>query len=171
MLLLEKQMRSIEDYMDAVNQFNWWDWGSILSDIEDLRAGTKIRIAAPYDRTTGGIGASVTLAATETLVYEGAILGPPFLVNLMARIFFLCVDVSIRFQRSIERDCGRRNFNEILARFLITEYSETLYYRNLFDWAEDRIVFIDGITGMPCGKPEFPSDIFVPLRVNLPSPE
>jgi hypothetical protein len=71
----------------------------------------------------------------------------------------------------MKKDLGRRTFNEILARFLITEYSETLYYRMMLEWAESKTIFIDGLTGMPCSKPVFPSDLFIPLHVTIPSRE
>ncbi len=169
MLLLRKQTRSVQDYKDAANQFNWWDWGSILSDLEDLQSGNSVRIAKPYDRATGNYGADLALPATDRLIYEGAIFGPPYIVNRLKQIFFLWVDPSVRFQRLMEKDRGRRSFNEMLARFLITEYSETLYYRNLFKWAEDKIIVVDAVTGLPRGWPELPSDVFVPLRVPAPS--
>ncbi len=170
LLLLKKQLRSVEDYKDAVNQFNWWDWGAILRDLDDLQAGIDVQIAAPYDRATGKSGPHLALSATDTLIYEGAILGPPFLVNRLKRIFFLWADASVRFQRLAQKDLGRRSFNELLARFLITEYSEALFYKNLFKWTGDKIVFVDALTGIPCGKPKLPTDFFIPLHVDLPSP-
>jgi hypothetical protein len=72
----------------------------------------------------------------------------------------------VRFERILAKDSARRSFNEILARFLITEYSETIYYRNLFTWAADRIVFVDTATGHPCARPDLPDELFVPLKVN-----
>lgn len=171
LLLSQKQMRSVDGYKDAANQFNWWDWGAILSDLEDLQAGSPVKVSGPYDRSTGEYGADLDIPATDTLIYEGAIFGPPFLLTRLKNIFFLCVDPSVRFQRLMKKDLGRRTFNEILARFLITEYSETLYYRMMLEWAESKTVFIDGLTGIPCSKPVFPSDLFIPLHVTIPSRE
>jgi cytidylate kinase len=170
MLLSKKQMRSIDAYKDAANQFNWWDWGTILSDLEDLQSGRDVEIEAPYDRTTGELGGAVTISATDTLVYEGAIFGPPFLATRLKQIFFLWVDPAVRFQRLLEKDQGRRSFNEILARFLITEYSETLYYGKLLQWVGDKVIFIDGLTGLPRGRPELSPDLFIPLHVPTPPP-
>lgn len=163
-LLIKKQLKSVEAYQDSVNQFNWWDWGNILSDVEDLLAGRPVRIPGAYDRATGGVGGALDLAPTDRIIYEGAILGPPYLVNKCVNIFFLWIDPAIRFQRLLEKDGSRRSFNEICARFLITEYSETLYYSNLIKWARPKIIFIDALTGLPRGQPELPADLFVPLR-------
>jgi len=171
LLLSQKQMRSVEGYKDAANQFNWWDWGAILSDLEDLQARTPVKVSGPYDRSTGNYGADLDIPATDTLLFEGAIFGPPFLLTRLKKIFFLCVDPAVRFQRLAKKDRDRRAFNEIVARFLVTEYSETLYYRLMFEWAERKIIFIDGLTGLPCGKPVFPSDLFIPLHVTVPSRE
>jgi hypothetical protein len=43
-----------------------------------------------------------------------------------------------------------------------------LYYQNLFKWAQDKIIFIDGLTGLPRGggSDSLPSDLFIPLRVS-----
>lgn len=78
---------------------------------------------------------------------------------------FLCVPAAVRFERTAAKDAGRRSFNEILARFLITEFSETTYYRQLFAWARRKIVFIDGVTGQPCSPFTLADDLFVPLRM------
>lgn len=171
MLLSKKQMRSVEAYKDAANQFNWWDWGAILSDLEDLQSGKAVQIAAPYDRATGEHGAAMTIASTPTLIYEGALFGPPFLVARLKKIFFLWVDPAIRFQRLVDKDFGRRSFNEILARFLITEYSETLYYGKMLQWVEGKVVFLDGLTGLPRGRPELSPSLFIPLSVPTPPPD
>ncbi len=165
LLLNRKQERSVQDYKDAANQFNWWDWGAILSDLDDLQSGESVNITKPYDRATGKHSAELVLSAKQNVLYEGAIFGPPYIVNRLKKIFFLYVDPAVRFQRLMDKDISRRSFNEILARFLITEYSETQYYQNLMNWAVEKIIFIDGVTGIPCGKPPLPSDVFIPLRV------
>jgi hypothetical protein len=83
----------------------------------------------------------------------------------MRRVFFLCTPARIRFGRILAKDQGRRSFNEILARFLITEYSETLHYRALFSSVQDRLLFIESGTGQPAGRPELPAELFIPLQV------
>jgi uridine kinase len=167
LLLAKKQLRSVDAYKDAVNQFNWWDWGTILSHLDDLQSGSSVEIAAPYDRTTGDTGAALTIPATDVLIYEGALFGPPFLVTRLKQIFFLWADPKVRFQRLVEKDQGRRSFNEIIARFLITEYSETQYYRRMLQWAEGKVVFLDSLTGLPCRQPNLLPKLFIPLPVSF----
>lgn len=169
LLLAKKQLRSTDAYKDAVNQFNWWDWGTILSHLDELQSGTSVEIPEPYDRTTGNTGTALTVPATDIVIYEGALFGPPFLVNRLKQIFFLWADPRVRFQRLVEKDLGRRSFNEIIARFLITEYSETLYYRRMLQWAESKVVFLDSLTGLPCRRPNLTPELFIPLPVSIQS--
>jgi cytidylate kinase len=169
MLLIRKQMKSIDDYRDSANQFNWWDWGAILSDVEDLLRGSDVSLTAAYDRSSGNAGGDVHLPATDRIIIEGALLGPHYLATKIKKVFFLWADPAVRFQRLLLKDSGRRSFGEICARFLITEYSETLYYQNLFKWIGDRIVFVDSLTGLPCGQPALATDLFVPLRASEPA--
>lgn len=166
-LLERKQARSAEDYKDSSNQFNWWDWSAIYRDLSDLANGSSVVLEAPYDRKTGQKTEPVKIQPARTILFEGALLGPPQLIDKFSRIFFMCTPQKTRFDRILEKDFNRRSFSEILARFLITEYSETLYYKNLFSWAQDKLVFVETDTGRPCSKPELPGDLFVPFRVNL----
>ncbi len=165
-LLERKQARSVTDYSDSANQYNWWDWASIQRDVGELAAGRAVTLDAPYDRESGKQSDALQIAPARTLILEGAILGPPQLVDRLRRIFFICTPAKLRFDRLLQKDSGRRSFNDILARFLITEYSETIYYQNLFSWARERITFIDGATGHPCAPPDLPADLFVPLRMS-----
>jgi uridine kinase len=166
LLLDRKQLRSPSDYRDSANQFNWWNWDEIETDLRALCSGTPVEIAAPYDRQTGIKAASVRIAPARTVVFEGALLGPPQLVASFSKIVFLCTPEQTRLDRILGKDAGRRSFNEILARFLITEYSETIYYRNLFAWARQKLVFLDTATGHPCAAPELPENLFVPMKIN-----
>ncbi len=164
-LLSRKQARSLSDFRDSANQFNWWDWNAIDTDLADLAAGRAVTIQSAYDRASGRAGSPLVIAASRQVLYEGALLGPPQIVPRLQRVFFLCTSPRIRFERILAKDQGRRSFNEILARFLITEYSETLHYRALFAAAQDRMLFIDSETGRPAGRPELPAELFIPLQV------
>ncbi len=165
-LLERKQARSAGDYKDSANQFNWWDWSAIYHDLNDLTNGIRVVLDAPYDRKTGKKTEPIIIQPSKTILFEGALLGPPQLIDKFSRIFFMCTPQKTRFDRILVKDSKRRSFSEILARFLITEYSETMYYKNLFSWEQDKLVFIDTNTGRPCAKPKLPSDLFVPFRVN-----
>lgn len=165
-LLNRKQARSVADYQDAANQFNWWDWSAIDRDMRELMVGSGIVVDSPYDRKSGKQGEPIKIGPSNVVLLEGAILGPPQLIDKFTRIFFLHTPQEVRFERILAKDRARRSFSEVLARFLITEYSETIYYRNLFSWAGEKMVFVDGVSDRPCAKPELPGDLFVPLRVN-----
>jgi uridine kinase len=165
-LMTRKQARSISDFRDSVNQFNWWDWDAIESDLGELAAGREVTIEGAYDRASGKSEEQrLVKPVGGILLVEGALLGPPHLVARLKRIFFMCTSPQLRFERILAKDQGRRSFNEILARSLITEYSETLHYRNLFAESRDRIVFLNAITGQPMGAPQLPNELFIPLRV------
>ena len=164
-LLAKKQTSSLADYQDSANQFNWWDWAAVEGDLRDLGGGARVTIDAAYDRDTGSTSRAVTVDASAVVVVEGAILGPPHLVRRFERIFFLVTPADTRLRRILGKDLGRRSFNEVLARALITEYSETVHYRALFAWARDRIVFLDTTSARPVPPPELPVDLFLPVRV------
>lgn len=165
-LLERKQARSVEDYKDSANQFNWWDWAAIYRDLGDLANGNSVVLEAPYDRKTGGKTEPASIRPARIVLFEGALLGPPQLVDKFSKIFFMCTPQKIRFERIMEKDRNRRGFSEILARFLITEYSETTYYKNLFSWAHDKLIFVDTATGDLCAKPDLSGNLFIPLLVN-----
>lgn len=165
LLLERKQLRSLHDYQDSVNQFNWWDWAAIQRDLDDLARGRGVVIEAPYDRTTGMRLGPLSLMPAPMVLVEGALLGPPDLVGRFCKILFLCAPARVRFERILDKDGSRRSFNEILARFLVTEYSEALYYRNLFDWAANKLAFLDSIEGRPCSPPSLAGDLFLPMRI------
>lgn len=165
-LLERKQARSIEDYVDSANQFNWWDWSAIYRDLNDLLNGSKVVLDAPYDRMTGQSSAAIEIYPAKVIIFEGALLGPPQLIDKFKKIFYICAPQKTRFERILKKDLGRRSFSEILARFLITEYSETIYYKNLFSWGRNKLVFVDADRGLPCGPPDLTSQLFVPFRVS-----
>ena len=168
-LLSYKQGRSPSDYRDSANQFNWWDWEAIERDITALRAGSEVVIPSAYNRASGEKETNLVISPRPQLLFEGALLGPPQIIQKIKAIIFLCVPADVRFERLLAKDSGRRSFNEIVARFLITEYSETIYYRQLFEWARDKIIFVDGETGRRCNPFELPADLFIPLRMNVDS--
>jgi len=164
-LLNRKQAKSVVDYQDSANQFNWWDWSAIRRDVNELMEGSSLVVESPYDRTSGTKVDPIEIKPSKIMLFEGAILGPPDLINKFTRIFFLSTPQRERFDRILKKDIERRSFNDVLARFLITEYSETIYYKNLFSWAHEKLVFVDTVTDRPCSKPDLPGDLFVPLRV------
>ena len=167
LLLDRKQSRSPHDYRDSANQYNWWNWPAIDRDLADLAHGKTVVLEGPYDRETGRQGETITIEPRSRILFEGALLGPPSLVDRCGAIFFLCTPAHTRLDRIFAKDSSRRSFNDVLARFLITEYSETIYYRNLFEWSREKLTFIDTSTGRRCAPPALAEDHFIPLRVTV----
>lgn len=129
-LLKSKQNNSIQQYIDACNQFNWWDWEAIYKDITCLLEGKEVVIEKAYDRLTGKIENEIILKPWKKIIIEGALLGPMMILNLIDSILFIKRDVEERFNALIDKDKYRRTFKESISRFLITEYSEETYYQN-----------------------------------------
>lgn len=165
-LLDRKQAKSLVDYQDSANQFNWWDWSAIQRDVNDLMTGSSVIVESPYDRTSGTKGHAIEIKPSKIILFEGAVLGPPDLVHKFTKVFFLLTPEMERFDRILKKDIQRRSFNDVLARFLITEYSETIYYKNLFSWASEKLIFVDTLSGRPSSQPLLSSDLFVPLRIS-----
>lgn len=161
-LLDYKNSRGLDAYTDAANQFNWWDWDAIYTDLELLKMQQDVVVAAPYNRDTGKHEDDTVISgAAPYRLYEGAILGPPLVLNLLDKIFFLYTDPKERLNRLLDKDCGRRTFNEILARFLITEYSESHSYDMVFRWYRDKIITVGETTTLVDRGPHF---IPVPIK-------
>lgn len=165
-LLDKKRHRSVSDYRDGANQFNWWDWSRISDDVSQLANGVSIKIDGAYDRRTGASSGDLTLTAAAGLIVEGAILGPPELTARFAAIIFLVLPIQMRFQRLVQKDRDRRSFEDIVARFLVTEYSETLYYRNLIRWTGSRLTFVDAATYQPVAPPTLPRSLYIPVPID-----
>lgn len=166
-LLAHKQASSSDDYRDGANQFNWWDWQAIERDLTSLMAGRGVVIESAYERDSGKRSSDLAIAPKSQILYEGALLGPPQIVNKLKAVIFLCAAAPLRFERIVRKDKERRSFNEIVARFLITEFSEATYYHRLFAWAREKLIFIDSLSGQPCAPFVPASDLFIPLRMTM----
>jgi len=156
-LLQKKSNFSLESYQDACNQQNWWDWDKIENDIDCLKNGKNIVIENAYDRDTG-LFKEINICAKKNIICEGAILGPHWIINKFSKILFLATDPYIRLDRLINKDKNRRTITEIIARFLITEYSENMHYKNLFKYYEDKIICI--------GNYKFENLQYIPIMIN-----
>lgn len=142
-LLYRKQKSSIEDYIDAANQFNWWDWDTILEDLQGLSSGKQIVLKNGYDRDKGVTIPDCIVSPFSFTLYEGAILGPPIILSKLRKVIYVHTAPEIRFNRLVAKDHNRRSFREIAARFLITEYSESKAYEQLFAWYRDNVIFVN----------------------------
>lgn len=165
-LLDRKQFYSIEYLIDACNQFNWWDWEKIEKVLNEFKLNNTIGFGEVYDRDTGEFKTIKSSDTKDLLIYEGSILGPDSIINKIDRIFFLQCDPQIRLQRLLIKDSKRRSPQEIAARFLITEYSEAVFYKHLFKNYKDKITAINGDGNIiPIFNEKFEDDFYLPIRL------
>lgn len=167
-LLAQKAKASMENYIDACNQYNWWDWDSILKDLTNLKNNKEVIMSSKYNRDKGQEESGITLTPTlqTKIIYEGALLGTPQILNQLDEIIFVYTDKQIRLNRLIQKDLGRRSLNEILARFLITEYSENKHHNFLFTYYKDKIKVVDENYNFTSLNPNlFKDSQFVPLPI------
>lgn len=143
-LLKTKAHLSLASYVDACNQFNWWDWEAIGQDIDNLKKGNLVVIKDFYDRASGNIeNKNLEIPSNPKVIYEGAILGDTKILNLLDGIIFVYTDKEKRLARLFAKDLGKRSMNEILARFLITEYSENKHYQMLFAYYKSKMIVVN----------------------------
>lgn len=162
-LLKAKAESSIHAYIDACNQFNWWDWDSVIRDVSTLAANEPVVLEA-YDRDKGAFCSESLVPDGRRVVCEGALLGPEAITELLDVIVFVYSPIKVRLERLIQKDAARRNVTEIVARFLITEYSETLYYQHLFENQREKIFFVNGNGAFIPHPPDvLASESFIPL--------
>lgn len=142
--LLTKKVRNVSSYIDACNQYNWWDWEEAESRIF---SDTGVKFPA---------------------IVEGALLGTEYMLSKYDIILYLSVSPEVRFNRLLERDKYKRDFHDALDRFLITEYSETIYYRQMLQKFSGKIVVLDEDFKMMKFLPYFPEKLSIPVRLELP---
>lgn len=141
-LLLKSKESNWEDFIDACNQYNWWNWDKIL---EVLRETHK---------------------KCDLILVDGAILGP--LIPFIDFIYFLKTDSLTRFNRLTLRDGKKRSFEELIHRFLITEYSENLYIKNYLLKVKHKLGIMNGAGNYTTKDISIGRDeVFLPLGVKL----
>lgn len=117
--LLAAKAKSLESYIDCCTMMNWWDWENVIEEIEIAK--TVVFGLANMDNFYG-----------NRIILNGAILGPKAVLNHIDEVIYVHVSKEKRFQRLCSRDSYKRTFTELLARFLLTEFAENMYYANLF---------------------------------------
>lgn len=136
------------DNFDAyVNQFSWWDFAQIHDDLQKLLRGIPVLIEDGYDRTTGSKGQRVQLVLDRQgprtmILYENAILGHEPILELLDAVLFLTTSDETCLARVLEKDRGRKRFDAILARTLITHFSESLHYQWLQQHFRQKLFYL-----------------------------
>lgn len=149
--LLNRKAVTTDGALDGWNQYNWWNWQAVENDIKALASGKSISVDVAYDRATGAIG-KLELESQPVIICEGAILGPPAVVSMMRKVFYLHVDDETRLVSLLKKDRERRSSAETAARFLVTEFSETIYLPQLMEWVGwSNMLMIDRIGSVDIG--------------------
>jgi len=118
-LMEKKRNRSEKSLQDMANQYNWWNWDLVEETLKTLKKYSKPSIV------------------------EGAILGPPAIVNMLDVILFIEIPNEVREARIFSRDTWKRSDQEIKDRLFLTNAYESKYYEWLFLFYGRKIYRID----------------------------
>jgi uridine kinase len=141
----EKWRAGMDAYLHAVNQFSWWDFEAIFTDLTAIQNEQTIRIGDAYDRATGTKSANVTLGPVHRgiILYENCILGPLDAIPSLDIIVLLNTSDEVCLERLLRKDAQRRPVADIATRYLMTTYSENIFLRALRERFSARTVACD----------------------------
>lgn len=105
--LADKQAHGLQPFIESTNQSTWWDWDRLWGDFMQWPTETR------------------------PVFLEGALLGPVASHSQVKRVYLYHLNPEERLKRILARDSKKRTPTEICARFLITEYSERMYFRSI----------------------------------------
>lgn len=143
--LRESWRDGMNAYLNAVNQYNWWDFDAIYKDLDVLRNGETVKIVGAYDRLTGTKTAEITLEAIDrgVILYENCILGKIEKIPSLDIIVIVNTSDQVCLERILRKDAKRRSVPDIATRYLITTYSENIFLNDLRKGFSDRMVACD----------------------------
>jgi uridine kinase len=143
--LNEKWRVGFSEYLKAVNQFNWWNFEKIQCDLQKLGEGQAFVIEGGYDRKTGNKNLHITFPQTTQgiILYENCVLGGIELLEQLDAIVLLNTPEKLCLERLIVKDSNRRNLTSVMTRFLVTTYSENIFFNMLLDKFMGRVVACD----------------------------
>lgn len=143
--LAAKWRLGLEAYLQAINQFSWWDFDAIGRDLDRLLAGAALRLEDAYDQARGTKDLTLELPAMArgVVIVEGCILGGVSLLERFDRVLLLNTPEAICAKRVLDRDASRRSTSEIAARLLVTSYSENRFFKLLQERFADRLLACD----------------------------
>ena len=156
----------MDAYLNAVNQYNWWDFEAIYRDLDALRNGKTINIMGAYDRLTGTKTAEITLGAVDrgVILYENCILGNLEKIPSLDIIVLVNTPDQVCLQRMLKKDANRRSVPDIVTRYLMTTYSENIFLLHLRKGFSDRMVVCDS-DGKISPFPEISEITHIPVPV------
>lgn len=135
----------MDAYLNAINQFSWWDFDAIARDLAALRNGQTICIAEAYDRLIGKKTEKITLGPIRhgIILYENCILGKLETIPTLDIIILVNTPDHVCLERLLRKDAKRRAVPDIASRYLMTTYSENIFLRILRERFSDRMVACD----------------------------
>jgi len=147
----DKWQSGLDEYVRAINQFSWWDFENIYHDLDQLSQGKDVVIKNAYNRSTGkkDEDAKVTGTRDGIIFYENCVLGGIEILTKMDIVIWINETDDVCFNRLVKKDKGRRTFPDIMARTLITMYSENFFFKMLLDKFSNKLLVSDsgGIIG------------------------
>ncbi len=140
--LREKWKVGVDAYVQAINQFTWWDFSKINVDLNTISQGENIQIKNAYNRLTGKKDAEININGMNdgVILYENCILGGVEVLETLDVILLLNSSDILCLERIIKKDIHRRTLPEIAARFLVTTYSENMFFNVIFDKFSNKTV-------------------------------
>lgn len=127
--LLKHKSKDLNSYIDACTMQNWWNWNKAVDEIDKLTE--MVTGIANMDSYHG-----------KFVLINGAILSPG-IASAADEIFYVHVPAEVRWKRLCERDGHKRSFTELMARFMITQFAESMHYINLFRNHANKIKVVD----------------------------
>lgn len=143
--LKEKWKAGIGAYMYAINQFTWWNFEQIQYDLGKLSAGAPVTISGGYNRLTGRMDLDIHIPAISRgiILYENSILGGVEVLEKIDSVILVNTPDAICFTRLLQKDVARRTVPEIATRYLVTTYSENIFFHLLLDHFSSKTLICD----------------------------
>jgi uridine kinase len=166
--LSEKWKVGIDAYTNAINQFNWWNFQEIQRDLQCIKEGRPLRLANAYNRTTGRANLAVDIPALSdgAILYENCILGGIDILVGLDLIVLVNTPDAICLKRIIKKDAARRSVAEIAARYLMTTYSENIFFELVLTHFREKVIVCDS-HGRFSSFPDIQKTRYIPV----PTPE
>ena len=117
----------------------------IANDLDVISTGYPLFIKDAYNRETGKKNGVVSIHGIDKgiILYENCILGDIEILNKLDLIVFVNTSDIVCFERLIRKDSGRRSITDIASRFIITTYSENIFFNLVFDKFKSKLIVCD----------------------------
>lgn len=135
----------IDAYLYALRQFSWWNFKQIYKDLDELMKENPLDITNAYNRVSGkkDMDVKVTSIKQGVVLFENSILGGAENLQCLDIVVLINTADLICFERILKKDSSRRSLTEIMARNLITTYSENIFLRLLLEHFSFKTVTCD----------------------------